>query len=63
MVLAIGSVFIEYLLKNNFKVTVYDSFVYEQNTLAIYCNNKNLNYKERYKRYRLFKKIIKNLIL
>ena len=39
----IGSVFIEYLLKNNFKVTVYDSFVYEQNTLAIYCNNKNLS--------------------
>ena len=39
----IGSVFVEYLLKNNFKVTVYDSFVYEQNTLAIYCNNENFS--------------------
>ena len=39
----IGSVFVEYLLKNNYKVTVYDNFSYEQNTLASYCNNKNFS--------------------
>ena len=56
----IGSVFVEYLLKNNFKVTVYDSFVYEQNTLAIYCNNENFSIiKKDIRDINYLKKIIK----
>ena len=39
----IGSVLLEYLLKENFKVTVLDNFKFDQNTLAAYCNNKNLD--------------------
>lgn len=39
----IGSILTSYLLDNNYKVTVIDSFVYDQNTLANYCLNQNLN--------------------
>jgi len=38
----IGSVLTDYLLKNNYYVRIIDNFIYEQNTLASYVYNKNL---------------------
>ena len=35
------SVLSGYLLEENHQVTVVDNFLYESNTLASYCNNKN----------------------
>ena len=37
----IGSILVDYLIKENHEVTVLDNFTYESNTLASYCNNKN----------------------
>lgn len=37
----IGSVLINYLLVNNYKVTVLDNFMFNQNSLLNYFNNKN----------------------
>ncbi len=37
----LGSVLSGYLLEENHQVTVVDNFLYESNTLASYCNNKN----------------------
>ena len=37
----IGSTLVDFLLKENFNVTVIDNFSYDSNTLGIYCKNKN----------------------
>ena len=55
----IGSVLVEYLLKENYKITILDNFLYEQNTLSNYCHNKNLIIlKSDIRDNRLLKKII-----
>ncbi len=38
----IGSILVELLLVNKFKVTVYDNFIYNQNSLGHLCHNENL---------------------
>ena len=39
----IGSVFVPKLLENGYKVTVFDNFMYKQNSLLDVCFNSNLN--------------------
>ncbi len=39
----IGSILVELLLNNKFKVTVYDNFMYNQNSLGHLCYNSNLS--------------------
>ena len=39
----IGSLLCNYLLSNGYKVTVIDSFLFSQNSLNSYYNNKNFN--------------------
>ena len=38
----IGSILTNYLLENGYVVRIIDNFIYEQNTLASYMYNKNL---------------------
>ena len=38
----IGSILTGYLLKNDYKVTVVDNFIYEQNTIASFMYDENL---------------------
>ncbi len=57
----IGSVLTGYLLKEKYKVTVIDNFKFDQNTLALHCNNKNLSIiKSDIRNLELLKKIVKD---
>jgi nucleoside-diphosphate-sugar epimerase len=55
----IGSTLVDFLLKENFNVTVIDNFSYESNTLGIYCKNKNFEIiNSDIRNYKLLKKIV-----
>ena len=59
----IGSVLTGYLLKEKYKVTVIDNFKFDQNTLALHCNNKNLSIiKSDIRNLELLKKLLKILM-
>lgn len=57
----IGSILTEFLLREKYKVTVLDNFMYEQNTLASYCSNNFFSIiKEDIRNISNLKKIIKD---
>ena len=60
----IGSVLTGYLLSKKFKVTVIDSFIYEQNSLSNFCYDHNLQIiKDDIRKIDKYKDIIKNFEL
>lgn len=53
----LGSILVEQLLQKNFHVTIVDNFIYEQNSLAHLCINKNLDIiKSDYRDFEKYKK-------